>query len=290
MRTDFTPDNVELWISNWKRKELISDFARQWLDSFDFERVNIITNHSSVIIDDFAEDIKPRIKIWNNVMRHDYAIGPMVENYNQAYVHTFLSGKKYCITAHDNMFVKKGWDDIIKQTNYELYTAPQGDQVCLMTLDGLRTFGWWDERYATNGNHELDYLSRALRMDLGHNKASFVDYHAWHEWPEAIQIEEGDVVSPICRNGHPEFGDGFPYLRWNDVGLDKYWVRANKHEVPQTGPKKDSFSRLSWSDRKWRGEAPNTFRSFVEGPTEEEIDWYPWLNIDSLDFDICKIQ
>ena len=288
MRTDFTPDNVELWISNWKRKELIDDFARNWLDTFDFERVNIITNHSSVTLDDFADDIKPRVKIWNNVMRHDYAIGPMVENYNQAYVHTFLAGKKYCITAHDNMFIKDGWVDIIRHTDYLFYMAPQGDQVSLMSLDGLRRFGWWDERYATNGNHELDYTTRVLRKDLGYNRASMVDYHAWHNWPKQIRVEDNIITSPVCY-GHPEFGNEFPYLRWNDVGLDKYWVRASKHEVPQCGPKTQEFAKLTWNDRKWRGQSPNTFENFEQGPVEQEIDWYPWMDIDSLDFDICKI-
>ena len=287
-RTDFTPDNVELWISNWKRKELMDGFARQWLNSFHFERVNIITNHSSVTIDDFADDIKPRVKIWNNVMRHDYAIGPMVENYNQAYVHTFLAGKKYCITAHDNMIIHPGWVDIIKNTDYDLYMAPQGDQVTLMTLEGLRFFGWWDERYATNGNHELDFSSRVLRRDLGHNRASLVDYHGWHNWPEQIQVD-GHIISPICKTGHAEYGDGFPYLRWNDVGLDKYWVRASKHQVPQCGPKTQKFEKLTWNDRKWRGQSPNTFENFAQGPAEPEIDWYPWLDINSLNFDICKI-
>lgn len=288
-RTDFTPDNVELWISNWKRKELMDGFAREWLNTFDFERVNIITNHSSVTIDDFADDIKPRIKIWNNVMRHDYAIGPMVENYNQAYVHTFLAGKKYCITAHDNMIIKSGWVDIIQQTDYDLYIAPQGDQVCLITLEGLRTFGWWDERYATNGNHELDYSVRVLRKDIGQNKASIVDYHGWHDWPTEPTFNGTNIKNPVCRIGHPEYGNGFPYLRWNDVGLDKYWTRASKSHVPQCGPKTQKFEKLSWNDKKWNGRAPNAFENFINGPAEDEIDWYPWLDINSLDFDVCKI-
>jgi hypothetical protein len=289
MRTDFTPDNVELWISNWKRTDLIDGFARQWLDTFDFERVNIITNHSSVTLDDFADDIKPRVKIWNNVMRHDYAIGPMVENYNQAYVHTFLAGKKYCITAHDNMIIKDGWVDIIRNTDYLFYMAPQGDQVALMTLEGLRTFGWWDERYATNGNHEIDYAIRAVRQDLGKNRASIVDYHGYHNWPTDATFEGTDIKNPVVYTGHPEYGNGFPYLRWNDVGLDKYWIRASKHAVPQCGSKTQKFQKLTWNDKKWRGESPNTFRNFMEGPAEDEIDWYPWLDINSLDFDICKI-
>jgi hypothetical protein len=290
MRTDFTPDNVELWISNWKRKDVINTFATQWLNTFDFERINVITNHSSVTMDDFSHEIQSKIKIWNNVMRHDHAIGPMVENYNQAYVHTFLAGKKYCITAHDNMIIKDGWVDIIRNTDYEMYMAPQGDQVCLMTLEGLRTFGWWDERYATNGNHELDYTVRVLRKDLGINKASIVDYHAWHNWPSVPKFEGTDINNPIVREGHPEFGNGFPYLRWNDVGLDKYWVRANKQQVPQTGPKTEEFQKLTWNDTKWRNQAPNTFSNFIEGPIHDEIDWYPWLDLEKLTVDKCAIK
>ena len=36
-------------------------------------------------------------------------------------------------------------------------------------------------------------------------------------------------------------------------------------------------------------QSPNTFENFEQGPAEQEIDWYPWMDIDSLDFDICKI-
>jgi hypothetical protein len=299
MRNDFTPDNVELWISNWKRKDVINIFAEEWLKSFDFERVNIITNHSSVTIEDFHENIRPKIKIWNNVMRHDDAIGPMVENYNQAYVHTFLSGKKYCICAHDNMYINSGWVDIIKNTDYDLYMAPQGDQVHLITHEGLKYFGWWDERYATNGNHELDYITRAVRKEILNksNRASIVDYHKW-DIPQETNFESKGVPfdTPLknfgipCTSNHPEFGNGFPYLRWNDVGLDKVWIRANKHVIPQCGVKTQKFQKLTWNDKKWRNESPNSYTNLVLGPTEEEIDWYPWLDIHSLDIDKCGIK
>jgi hypothetical protein len=98
-----------------------------------------------------------------------------------------------------------------------------------------------------------------------------------------------DIKNPITYQGHPEFGNGFPYLRWNDVGLDNYWIRANKHEVPQCGSKKKEFQSLTWNDKKWRGHVPNTFNNFIEGPTEEEIDWYPWFNIHNITFDECSI-
>jgi hypothetical protein len=287
MRTDFTPDNVEIWISNWKKTDLISDIARQWLNTFEFERINIIANHSSVSIDNFDDDIKSRIKVWNNVMRHDYAIGPMVENYNQAYVHTFLSGKKYCICAHDSMIIKEGWVDIIRNTDYLFYMAPQGDQVTLMTLEGLQTFGWWDERYATNGNHELDYAVRVLRADIGHNKASLVDYHNWYGWPTEEYFEGTNIRTPVVRLGHPEFGNGFPYLRWNDVGLDRYWIREDKRKMPQFDSKQipsltPKYEKIKWNDIKWRNHSPSAFDSFIEGPTVDEIDWYPWLDINTI--------
>jgi len=296
MRTDFTPDNVELWISNWKRKELIDSVVREWLDSFDFERVNVIANHSSVTIEDFGRDIVSKIVMYDNVMRHDNAIGPMNENYNQAYVHTFLGGKRYCICAHDNMYIDSGWVDIVKNTDYDLYMAPQGDQIHIITLEGLQTYGWWDERYATNGNHELDYIVRALRVDIlgGVNKSSMVDYHGWHGWPlDKIDLETEDgslflADSPIVTEGHPEFG-GFPYLKHNSVGLENVWRRMDKGSVPQTGPKTDKFVNLDWNDRKWRGMAPNVYNNFVEGAAEDEVDWYPWLDVQTLEIDKCKI-
>lgn len=294
MRTDFTPDNVELWISNWKRKDQIDFFVRQWLDSFDFEYVNVIVNHSSVTEEDFGLDIRPFVRVWNNVMRHDDAIGPMTENYNQAYVHTFLSGKKYCICAHDNMEIEQGWDDIIRHTDYDLYTAPQGDQIHVITLDGLRHYGWWDERYATNGNHELDYIVRALRRDLltGDHRSSLVDWHGWPDWPTGtieLMTEDGyqlSIDSPIIK-GNP-YIPSLPTLSHNSVGLESYWKRANKNDVPQTGPKTPQFRELKWNNKKWGGD-PQRFESFVSGPTYEEIDWYPWLDLETLTTDRCAI-
>jgi len=284
-RKDFTPDNIELWICNYKRANTIDMFSREWLNSFDFERVNIIVNHSSVTIDDFADDIKPKIKIWNNILRHDDAVGPYTEDTNRAYIHTFMSGKRYCILSHDNMTVKKGWDDLIKNTDYELYMAPQGDQVQLMTREGLKRFGWWDERYSTNGNHEIDYLCRVLRQDIGNNRASLVDYHRWEGWPRTDFFDGTDIKNPIVLTGHPEFGNGFPYLRWNDIGLGDYWVRADKNKIPANGmgnqyKDQNLFIRGSaWNNKKWRNNMPNTYTNFINGPTESEIDWYPWSDL-----------
>ena len=273
MRTDFIPSNVELWIDNYKRKNLIGYQAEQWLASFPFEQVNVIVNHPSVIIEDFPEAIRPKVKLWNNVMRHPNAIGPMARSYNQAYTHTFLSGKKYCICAHDGMQIIPGWAELIIQSDYDLYFAPQGDQVHLITLEGLKTFGWWDERYAMNGNHELDYLSRALHKAgiKEEGRASLVDIHGW---PNELPWVNGN------------------HLYYNSVGLERHWCRLPRHTVPPTGEKGELFQQKldQWHFKKWRGLEATALINVTEGPTEAEIDWYPWLDLATLQVASCGVQ
>lgn len=271
MRTDFTPNNVELWIDNWKRKDLIGNaVARSWLDSFPFECVNVITNHSSVTIEDFPEEIRSKIKIWNNVMRHDDSRGPINRNINQAYVHTFLSGKKYCIVAHDSYVAMPGWEQCIINTDFDFYSAPQGDGFHVQTLTGLQQIGWWDERYATMGWHEIDYLCRALRADLQKQaKCSIVDIH--EVWPKNLN-----------------FTNSSGNLILNPVGLEKFILRFNKTSVPQVGGYSADFQQRAekWHNKKWphgfKHDNVSSMKSITEGPAEEEVDWYPWLNLQNL--------
>jgi hypothetical protein len=165
MRTDFVPENIELWIDNWKRKNVVGMVAKSWLDSFPFKQINVIINHSSVTIEDFPEEIRPKIKIWRNELRHDLSKGPITHNLNQAYAQTFLSGKNYCIFMHDGYVAKQGWQDcVINNPEYSFMLAPQGDGFHIQTLEGLKTFGWWDQGYTTVACWlEIDYICRALR-------------------------------------------------------------------------------------------------------------------------------
>lgn len=273
MRNDFVPENIEIWIDNWKRKEIINTVANSWLDSFPFEKINIVTNHSSVTIDDFDEKIKDKIKIWNNCLRHDLSRGPITKNINQAYVHTFLSNKKYCIFAHDSYVAEFGWHEIINNTNYCFYSAPQGDGFHIMTLDGLKKYGWWDERYSTMGWHEIDYLARILINNVKnntHNTASIVDIH-----------EVWGNIKNITDNNR---------LFYNDCGLQNYIKRFDKSKIIQLiGSKNENFYTKSnkWHNRKWKYPfSPNTsILNLNNGPLEDELDWYPWFDINSLDVD-----
>lgn len=272
MRIDFTPDNVEIWIDNWKRKEVINFIAKSWLDSFPFEKINFIVNHSSVTIEDFDLELRSKIKIWNNVMRHDLSRGPITRNINQSYIHTFLAKKKYCIFAHDSYYALKGWDEIIKNTNYDFYSSPQGDGFHVMLLDGLKKYGWWDERYSSLGWHEIDFLTRVLRADIGknYNSASIVDIHE-------IWGNLGAFTNRNC-------------LYYNDCNLQQYIKRFEKNKIVQLGASKNSyfdFNSKKWHYKKWKFafSPESTFLNIQNGPMEDEIDWYPWLNLNELDVD-----
>ena len=269
MRKDFIPNNVELWISNWKRPDSLNKTIRNWLNTFEFERVNIVANHSSITDESIDNDLFSKVKIWPNSLRHDSAIGPQSVLYNQMYIHTFLNGKNYCIHAHDNMNINKDWVDKIISTDYDLYIAPQGDQVVLMTKQGLKTFGWWDQRYSTNGHHELDYISRALHKckvkEIG--KASLYDLHP--HW---------DLD-----------GNGRKILSYNSVGLENSWTRMSHGAVPQESRHQAVYDRLIWQKEKWYSASypwvegyQTTYKGIHEGSSKSEIDWYPWLNLESL--------
>ncbi len=277
MRTDFTPNNIEIWIDNWKRKNVIGFAAKSWLDSFPFEKINVIVNHSSVTIEDFPDEIKDRIKLWPNVLRHDSSKGPINKNINQAYVQTFLSKKKYCIFLHDSYYVKPGWEKCVIESDYDFYSAPQGDGFFICTLQGLKTFGWWDERYSSIAHwHEIDFLCRALRKSLVLNegKCSLVDIHGL--WPNDF---------PFVRNHH---------LYYNTVGLENFITRFPKNEIVQIGENANGrFKEKAeqWHKRKWEkmfDQLPHgsgTLYNILNGPKEPEIDWNPWLDLDNLVID-----
>ena len=283
MNGDFSPATVELWISNWKRPQQLNESIRSWLNSFEFNTVNVIINHSSVTQANIAPDLKNRVKVWNNVLRHDQSVGPQAELYNKAYVQTFLGNKKYCLCAHDNILVKKGWDEIIKNTNYDLYVAPQGDQVHLITLNGLKTFGWWDQRYGTNGHFELDYISRALHKSYTQkrNNASLVDMHGWESHPDYAPPRNWWNGTPV----EAPWGR----LHYNSVGLENYWQRMSHAGAPQNSSHQEIYDKLAWQKQKWHGASSHwapgyqtTIKGVTEGATEPEVNWYPWLDLDNL--------
>lgn len=269
MKNDINPNNTELWILNWKRPEVLNLVLKSWFESFEFKNINVVSNHSSVKQEDIDINLRDNVRVWRNVMRHDQSYGPLARTINECYVHTFMTNKKYCICAHDNMLAKTGWSEKINQTDFELLFAPQGDQVHINSRNGLLNFGWWDERYSSNGHHELDYISRALNKCLHDNrkKASLVDIHYWQE--------NKTYTSNNC-------------LNYNNIGLSENFLRLDTLIAPKTGPKGDRFEAecSKWQTEKWgtvRNDIPGyqtTIDGVMNGPKiKQEINWYPWFDI-----------
>lgn len=271
MNSDFTPENIEFWIDNWRRNDLINGTCEQWLNSFDFEKINIIVNHSEVTMDSFKSEVRPKIKLWFNVMRHDNSRGPISRNINQSYVHTFLSNKKYCVFAHDSYFGLKGWSDCIKSTNYLYYSAPQGNGFLVMTQEGLKKFGFHDERYAGIEWGEIDFVARSLKQELDEktNFASMVDIHEL--WPDK------NILSCSTNNNT---------LQHNSCGLENYIMRYDKTRAPQTISYTTNYANKVeyWHKKKWKHQfsSKTTMLNLIDGPQEEELDFYPWLDLNSL--------
>ncbi len=270
MNYDFTPDNIEFWIDNWKRKHVINSICKAWLDSFPFTKINIIVNNSTIDENVFDESIRDRLKLWKNVMRHDVSRGPITKNINQAYIHTFLSKKKYCVFIHDDLMPREDWFVPIINSDYHFYMV-YCDQFQIQTVKGLQSVGWWDERYATLGWHEIDYMNRAWRASQSDKsfKTSLIDAHA--AFP------------------HEYFVDGKSY---NSVGLENYMWRLDHTTVPQIGPTKNQYfsdQQQLWNKIKWQGHAPWSKHSLDNGPSVDEINWYPWLNLNDMDTDTTSI-
>lgn len=277
----FTPDNTEVWIDNYKRKDVIGDVvARSYLSTWpDLERINIIVNHPSVILeDDFSPEIRSKIKLWPNVLRHPLSRGPITKNINQAYIHTFLSGKKWCVFAHDSYVVTPGWREcVVNNPGYDLYMAPQGDGFFITTLNGLKTFGWWDEGYTTMGWHEINHICCALRKShvLNQGRSSIYDRH--RIWPKSLSF-----VSPIGE------------LHYNSVGLENHVVRLPMATHPQIGSRaRDSFTTKAekYHNNKWEKSfetQEGTLYNIMNGPkfeAESLVDFYPWIDINTLGTD-----
>lgn len=271
MNNNINVDNTNIWILNWKRPETLNKVIRSWLNSCDIDKINVVSNHSSVTQQSIDKDLVDNVIVWRNTMRHDRSFGPLARTINECYVHTFLANKKYCICSHDNMIIQKGWQDTINSSDYDLYFAPQGDQIHIMSLQGLKDFGWWDERYSSNGHHELDYLSRALNKCLFQNKkASLVDIHFWQP--------------------NDRYTEG-TNLKYNDVGLSNFFSRMDTVEAAKTGYKGAKFEQIcsEWQNKKWGTENNHvegyqtSVKGVYKGPIiADEINWYPWFDVNDL--------
>lgn len=244
-----TKENTALWIVNYKRPQAVRDTVTMWYNSFDFEEINIIANHPSIELSWFPDHIQPKIKIHYNWHRPEWMAGSLAQCWNTAIIHSLVE-KEWVILSQDDLNVFQGWADCINNSSYDYYMCPIGDMCQILSLEGFKKIGWFDERFRAIGGCEADYELRAIS-----------------QCPESVSM----------------YDDHYWKMRHNTVGLENY-IKDYKtpevmetrfaHNLPLSGT--ECFDR--W-DQKWGKYVDNVFyeKDYYRSrnPGWEEIDWYP---------------
>jgi hypothetical protein len=223
--------------------------VKDWAASFDFTRINILSNHSELSLDHLSGINLPEVRIIHNKIRPDWMLGSLPECWNACYLWAFSEGKEWVICSQDDNFIKPGWDQCIQESNYDSYWAPAGDCIHVMSFTEFKRIGWWDERFRIPGGGEQDYQLRQLRESP--STVSIYDDHPWR-------------------------------LRHNIVGLQDYWgMQGRTGEIMEV---RDEHSKLWWKEcydrwnEKWGVWINDLFESrnwHGVQPAWPEIDWYP---------------
>lgn len=245
-----TKENTALWIVNYKRPEAVRQTVQYWLNSFDFEEVNIMANHSSICLEWFPEEIRHKIKIHYNWLRPDWMAGSLAQCWNTAILHSLVD-KEWVVLSQDDVDILPGWADCINNSIYDYYLCPVGDTCQILSLEGFKKIGWFDERFRALGGPEADYELRAIRNCP--DNISIWDEHCWQ-------------------------------MRHNTVGLEKYiFLSIRTSEVLETRNTHNlTYANAECFDRwnqKWGKHVDTLFyeRDYYRdvNPGWDEIDWYP---------------
>lgn len=189
------PDNVSLWITSYRRLDLLDQTLRDWFASYPFNEVHVLANDPTV---DYASvvtrDGYPPIHVHRNP-RPPWLVGSIAQSWNIAMLHTFDT-RDWCLMSQDDVRVTPGWDELITD-DYWTYVAPMGDVIQLQSRLGFNRVGWFDERFRAIGGPEADYTLRMLMTYP--DRLSIHDHHPWQ-------------------------------LLHNEVGLERYWDSTFKPE------------------------------------------------------------
>lgn len=242
-----TPDNIDIWIINYRRTEEVVGAVDSWLASFPFDYINIIDNYGGRKVEDFSESSRDKIRIFHNCMRPQWLTGSMPQCINAAYIHTFDT-KDWVLCCHDDSRATPGWPDIINNTPYDIYLAPFGGCTHLTHFNAFKKIGFWNELFRLVGGPEEELKTRCMTHIP--NESSIADEHPW-------------------------------LLYHNDVGLEQYWHNMSQNtEILET---RKEFGELADSECYQRyidiyGKSMFdilTPRDFGSPPLIKYINWYP---------------
>lgn len=159
--------------------------------------VTVLNNFGGVEI---APQLQSRVKVLNNEARPDNSTGHLARSWNQAIMHAFGSletPQSDCVIMCQNDVVfKQGYlTNILScMTRYDYVTIGRGDEVQVMTLNGLKRIGMFDERFCNIGYQEADYFLKARLLHA--HKVSINDGLHGRLWNPIPGIFE-TVLQPV---------------------------------------------------------------------------------------------
>jgi hypothetical protein len=181
---------------------------------------------------------------WNSIMLKAFSVSPNL------------------IMIQDDTFVRphfSAWFESNRK-KYDFIWGPAGDQFFYLTLNVLRTTGWFDERFTSGYCGDADFLKRVC-ASYPLSKISVEESHDWGFRHNPIGTSE--VI--ITDLGSKQIDPNYENAHW-------YMERLKTKEINRN---------LEYSQgyflRKW-GHVLNNNQPVINSNVRliEEIDWYPW--------------
>ncbi len=247
-----TESNSSLWIVNYKRPAELYDTIKGWLYSFPFQEVNVICNGGKSLTDEVIDNFSVPVNLYNNWQNAEWEVDSLAQCWNVAMKKALLE-KDWVVLSQDDVHITPGWHDKINESDYDIYIAPHGDVVQIISLEGFKKVGWFEERFRAIGGAENDYLLRCLKSI-----------------PERLSVHDNHIWQ----------------MRHNDVGLADHFSSNHTQVALQTRQRNLQFANAECFERwrqKWGGmQFPYIDQLFLNkeyhrqrNPGWEELDWYP---------------
>lgn len=213
-----------------------------------YRQITLIANHPTttqgLVLPDRTH-VVPTGRIPNHV-------GQLSESWNLAFLWTFVQHPEteWVILSQDDVRVAPGWVELVNAHPAEVYNAPAGDMIMLISRRAFQLVGWFDEHIRSIGGQDLDWLCRAV-ITLGADRIVSEDHHGWSYNPIGL-----------TRFWESSKGGGTPGASYQMGGYLDVVLKAHLHA-------KWGISTQELHERLIAHQVPM--------PVQPEYDWYPWV-------------
>jgi hypothetical protein len=244
------PSTLEIVVVAHSRHALLRETLRMWVETTPgYRSMVVIANHPTTL----NGIVLPERTIPVQTGRVPIHAGQLSESWNLGLQWTFSMhpDTQWVICSQDDVKIAPGWLELVNSHEADVYNAPAGDMVMLISRRAFREVGWFDEHLRTIGGQDMDWIARAVVV-LGPERIVSEDYHGW---------------------------------RYNEIGLEKFWESSEGKATPGSSYLSggDVDTKLKAAIRaKWGISSQELHDALVAHavpqPAQKEYEWYPWLS------------